>query len=215
MPLYKNPFAIAFVIGVLTLTFLRPRMRNIPDAPPPTGEISVEGMIDQAGEGFSSDDWADVTLLGFTHEGFADCGAATLLSKLWHMYRQEEFNAQVALVSLDAADAKALRRHEAAWGGPRVGWNVLGSPEAAAAEQRRVELEAHLEAWLPIRETMRRPRRPVTLEPWPECEGPELLEWVALVDSAGQTRGFYNVSDWEVESELFHRTHRMIPQEIE
>ncbi|MFT6396018.1 MAG: hypothetical protein ACJAYU_000760 [Bradymonadia bacterium] len=214
-PIYRNPYAIAFVIGILTLTLLRPRMRNVPDAPPLSGAISVAGLMDEDGTPFSADDWAAVTLVGFTESNGVDCGGMALLSKLWHMYRQEDFEAEVLLISLSHADAKQLRRHEAQWGGPRQGWHVLGGVDASGASQREAALLTHLEGWLPIRETMRRPRRPASLEPWPECEGHELLEWVALVDSDGQSRGFYNVSDWEVESELFHRTHRLLPQASE
>lgn len=213
VPIYKNPFAIAFVIGVITLTFLRPRMRNVPDAPPPSGTIPVSALIDQSGAPFSDAGWPDVTLVGFVEPGGQDCGATNLLSKLWHMYRQEDFDAQVALISLSQADDKALRRLETAAGGAREGWLVLGPSEHSGAAELEAALSGYLAEWMPIRESMRRPRPPVTLEPGAECEGHELLEWVALVDSEGQTRGFYRVSDWEVESELFHRTHRMLPQD--
>lgn len=209
-PIYRNPFVIAFIIGVATLTFLRPHMRSIPEPPPISGTLPIVEWFDRNDEPFDANAFGRVTLVGFVESGSEDCGASTLLSKLWHMYREEGFEADVLVVSLSAVDSKELRRREAWWAGPREGWAIAaptGDDEAAALV---ASLSADLEAWLPIRETIRRPRRPAVLEPWPECEGNELLEWVTLLDATGQTRGFYRVSDWEVESELFHRSHRLL-----
>lgn len=209
-PLYRNPFVIAFVIGVATLTFLRPHMRNIPDPPPETGAFPVVDWIDREGAETALGDTAAVKLVGFVDPNSADCGARRLLSKMWHMYRAESFDVEVVAVSLSSVDAKALRRLEAEWGGRRDRWTVVGSADSDDAETLRVEIADQLASWMPIREVQRRPRPPLPLEPWPECDGHELLEWVTLVDRDSQTRGFYRVSDWEIESELFHRSHRLL-----
>jgi hypothetical protein len=209
-PFYQNPFVIAFLIGVATLTFLRPLMRSIPAPPPESGPLLVEDWIDRTGAEYEGSAWGQVTLVGFVDNGGPDCGSATLLSKLWHMYRDQGFDADVLVVSISATDAKGLRRREALWAGPRERWAVAGPADPETAAALRAGLHESLSEWLPVRELIRRPRRPAILEPWPECDGDELLEWVTLVDGAGQTRGFYRVSDWEVESELFHRTHRLL-----
>ena len=209
-PIYRNPFVIAFVIGVATLTFLRPHMRNIPDAPPETGALPGVELIDREGSPVTNVGDAAVTLVGFADADVEDCGASRLLSKLWHMYRSESLDVEVVMFSLRATDAKALRRLESRWGGPRDGLRVVGPATEEAAEELRAATTAHVEAWTPIREAQRRPRPPLPLEPWPDCEGDTLLEWVTLVDDDMQTRGFYRVSDWEVESELFHRSHRLL-----
>jgi hypothetical protein len=209
-PFYRNPFLIAFVIGVATLTFLRPLMRSIPEPPPETGPLPIDGWTDRDGEAYEPSALVQVTLVGFVETGSSDCGSNTLLSKLWHMYREEGFDADVLVVSISAADSKELRRREAWWSGPRERWAIAGPTDPASATVLRESLHGSIAEWLPVRETIRRPRRPASLEPWPDCEGDELLAWVTLVDSSGQTRGFYNVSDWEVESELFHRTHRLL-----
>ena len=39
-PFWRNPWGIAFVAGALTLTFLRPCTRYVPDPPPVEGEAS-------------------------------------------------------------------------------------------------------------------------------------------------------------------------------
>lgn len=209
-PVHRNPFVIAFVIGVVTLTFLRPHMRNIPDAPPGTGALPDIELIDREGSPIEVFGGAAVTLVGFADADVDDCGASRMLSKLWHMYRSESLDAEVVMIALGAADAKALRRIESGWGGPREGWSVVGPTTDEAAEELRTAASAHLEEWMPVRDAQRRPRPPLPIEPAPECEGSELLEWVTLVDGGLQTRGFYRVSDWEVESELFHRSHRLL-----
>lgn len=55
-PLRFNPFVVAFIVGIVTLTALRPLLRHIPEPPPVLGEVPAFTLIDQDGRRFGRDE---------------------------------------------------------------------------------------------------------------------------------------------------------------
>jgi protein SCO1/2 len=51
-PLRRNPFLWAFLLGIVTLTALRPLLRHVPEPPPVVGEVPAFTLVDQNGHRF-------------------------------------------------------------------------------------------------------------------------------------------------------------------
>ncbi len=55
VPLHRNPFLWAFLVGIATLTAMRPLLRHIPEPPPVFGAVPSFTLTDQDGRGFGKD----------------------------------------------------------------------------------------------------------------------------------------------------------------
>ncbi|HJQ97417.1 MAG TPA: SCO family protein [Candidatus Polarisedimenticolaceae bacterium] len=53
-PFYRNPFVIAFLAGIVTLTAIRPLLRREPAPPPVLGQLPEFSLTDQEGRPYGS-----------------------------------------------------------------------------------------------------------------------------------------------------------------
>ena len=53
-PFYRNPFVIAFVAGIVTLTLIRPLLRREPEPPPVLAQLPPFSLTDQEGRPYGS-----------------------------------------------------------------------------------------------------------------------------------------------------------------
>lgn len=64
--LTEHPWAVAVVLGVLTIPAIRPCTRHVPDPPPVFGSLPAFELLDATGSRFGSDELADqVWVAGF------------------------------------------------------------------------------------------------------------------------------------------------------
>ncbi len=54
VPLWRNPYVVAFVVGCVTVTLLRPLLRYEPKPPPVLSELPAFTLVDSAGQPFGS-----------------------------------------------------------------------------------------------------------------------------------------------------------------
>jgi protein SCO1/2 len=59
VPIWRNPWVIAAIAGMATVTLIRPCLRHIPDPPPVHGYLPAYSLTDQDGEAFGSEDLRD------------------------------------------------------------------------------------------------------------------------------------------------------------
>ncbi len=57
-PFYRSPFFWSVILGCLTITFMRPFLRHIPEPPPVIGEIPMFSLVAADGRPFGSEDLA-------------------------------------------------------------------------------------------------------------------------------------------------------------
>jgi protein SCO1/2 len=63
---YKNPWVLAFIAGVITLSLIGPCTRHIPDAPPALASVPIFAFPDSSGQPFGSNQLsAGPYILGF------------------------------------------------------------------------------------------------------------------------------------------------------
>ena len=53
-PFYRNPFVIAFLAGIVTLTLIRPLLRREPEPPPVLSQLPAFSLTDQEGRAYGS-----------------------------------------------------------------------------------------------------------------------------------------------------------------
>lgn len=101
VPLWKNPYVVAALVGMLTVNLIRPCTRYIPDPPPVLGTLPAYTLIDQDGKEFGSEDLrGQVYVVNFF---FTSCvticpkvlNAAKMLEE-----RYERSNVEVRLVTI-------------------------------------------------------------------------------------------------------------------
>ena len=62
-PFYKNPYVVAFVVGIITITAIRPLTRHIPDPPPVIGQ----GLPSYEAQGPGDEAFSPDQLTGWVH----------------------------------------------------------------------------------------------------------------------------------------------------
>lgn len=211
LPWFRNPFVVAFIAGVITITWLAFRLRYEPDPPPELGAIEVVDWVDAAGAPADTSLFAPgPTVVAFVGAEGAECGGLRLVSKLRSMFADESVPVSIAVVALDVLDEKAFARVQTTLGGPRPDTPIVGPSTDAGADALVASLSAAWPAYEAWREANPRPRASVELEAPPICDGPDTLEFVGLVDDDARFRGFFPVWGWDVESEVFHRAQHVL-----
>lgn len=206
-PWWRNPYLIAFVVGAVTLTLLRPRLRHVPEPPAVIARLPVLELRDV-------DDapvvWGPATVVTFVGAGAdADCGGVEVASKVAASLRTLGIEIDVATVVIGApADAKELARWQHRAGGARPGWSWAAARDAEGAAALTATVDDALRVRA-ARATEQRDRHaPRDLVPR-SCAGPEALRWTTIVDADRQLRGLYEV-DWEdIEGELLNRAQHV------
>jgi protein SCO1/2 len=127
----RNPFVWAFVIGVITLTLMRPLLRRVPEPPPVIGEVPQFTLVDSRGEPFGSDDLRDrVYVANFF---FTSCRSICLpmmqaVARLDERYRANGVEGiQIVSISVDpdTDTPEVLREYGEKIGADPAHWTLL------------------------------------------------------------------------------------------
>jgi protein SCO1/2 len=218
----RNLYLWAFLIGIATITLLRPLTRRIPDPPPVLGQLPSWSLSNRTGGAFGSPDvegrvWVASffsTACGTTCDDLMDA-----MGRLADRYDDEGVDVRLVSVSVDPANdtVEGIAEYARAQGAESTRWSVLtGEPGAVRA---LVEDGFGMEL-----------AEPSAKEP-PETEGdappvattrPHTAQLV-LVDGLGQIRGYYEVLGRELYpgfrdsievgiDEVYHRSRHVLKE---
>lgn len=187
--IWRNPWAIAFVVGIGFITIMTPRMRYIPDPPRAIGVLPATGWT--SSDGSSGVPWsARATVVGFVSEPRPGCpNAGGMLRKLSIAFEQAGLPVSVATVAVGWESSSVSKRLSWAThrqGGARPGssrWTTTGVSEVAQVLVGRSSAGA--------------------------CDAYGLSGIVTIVDEAGGARGIYRVGTGESLSEVYHRAQHV------
>jgi protein SCO1/2 len=131
VPLWRNPYVIAFVIGCVTVTLLRPLLRYEPKPPPVLSELPAFSLVDSAGKPFGSEAlrgrvW--IASFFFTHCPSVCPLLMTRVGELERRFRENGID-DVTLVSITVDPARdtpeVLRAAEPKYGVDPARWKLL------------------------------------------------------------------------------------------
>lgn len=140
VPLVRNPYVWAFIIGCVTITLMRPLLRHIPKPPPVLGTLPEFSLVDTGGKAFGSADLRGrVYVASFF---FTRCPSVcpllmTRMAQLQQRFRDAGID-DIHLVSITVDPANdtpdALRDAEPRYGVDERRWTLLtGAPDRVRA----------------------------------------------------------------------------------
>ena len=199
VPLHRNPWLWAFLLGCVTLTALRPLLRHEPPPPPVIGQLPEFSLVDSRGQRFGSADLAgDVYVANFV---FTRCASiCPLLTRamvsLEERYEREGIEGiRLVSISVDPEFDTPERLADYASGhrvDPRRWVFLTGEP----ADVRSLVVDGFRTA----------------------MGSPDILEGgmidvahtgkFVIVDGSGGIRGYYD-TDREGLDEIFHRSRHV------
>jgi protein SCO1/2 len=217
--LFRSPYLWAFLVGIVTITALRPFMRHVPDPPPVLGQVPAFRLTDQRGLPFGSADLEGrVWVAGFflTRCPRPCPELMEAMSRLGGRYGAAGMSDRVRLVSISveptADTPERVAEYAESLGADPARWSLLtGEPEAVR------ELLAD-----GFRLAMEPPRTPDPERSTDPADDVHTAQFV-LVDGLGQVRGYYEVLNRELYmgfeegidvavDEVFHRSRHVLAE---
>lgn len=199
-PLWRNPFVVAFVVGCVTVTLIRPLLRYEPPPPPVLSELPAFSLVDTAGKPFGSTELrGQVWIASFF---FTRCPSVCPLlmsrvAELQKRYESEHIEG-IRLVSITVDPARdtpdVLRAAEPRYGVDPARWSLLtGAPE----QVRDLCVNGfHVPGF--DGEAMSNGDIPHTTK-------------VVLVDTQNRIRGYYDTDEQGLD-EVFHRAQHVLKE---
>lgn len=201
----RHPYLWAFLVGIVSLTLIRPLLRRVPEPPPLLFQLPAYALVDSAGGPFGSADLAGRVYVAnfFFTRCVSICPDLTRsMARLGARY-DEEGVSDIRLVSIsidpEYDTPERLADYAAAHGIDPRRWTLLtGDTER-------------------IRELVSGGFKTALGEAEPRADS--LMDIahsgkLVLVDRAGGIRGYYD-SDAEGLDEIFHRSRHVLPQSTE
>lgn len=202
VPFYRNPFVIAFLAGIVTLTALRPLLRHEPAPPPVLGRLPDFALVDAAGRPFGSADLAGhVYVASFF---FTRCPSICplLMKGMWRLqdgFAQKAVDVRLVSISVDPENdtPPVLAAYGARLGVDPARWTLLtgdpGKVKALVVDGFKTPMD---------------PEAPGTPGPVDIAHTGKLV----LVDGAGRIRGYYDSDEMGLD-EVFNRAQHVLKQE--
>ena len=134
VPLWRNPYVWAFVIGCVTITLMRPLLRHVPKPPPVLGALPEFSLVDPHGKPFGSADLhGQVYVASFF---FTRCPSVCPLLMMRMKQLQDRFRNDgirgIRLISITVDPANdspdVLRDAEPRYGVDETRWTLLTGP---------------------------------------------------------------------------------------
>jgi protein SCO1/2 len=199
-PLWRNPYVLAFVVGCVTVTLLRPFLRYEPKPPPVLGTLPAFSLVDPSGKPFGSAELAGKVWIAsffFTH---CPSVCPLIMSRMAELQRRFAAAgvADVRLVSItvdpERDTPEVLRAAEPRYGVDPARWALLTGPtervhELCVAGFKVPGLDAGALANGDIPHTTK----------------------VVLVDDTGHVRGYYDTDESGID-EVFHRAQHVLKE---
>lgn len=204
MPWYRNIWLWAFLIGIVSVTAIRPFLRRVPPPPPVIATLPDFRLTDQEGRDFARADLEGRVWVAnfFFTRCTSICPLLTRAVDRLSTHFHDKGIEDVAFISISVDPAwdtpERLRDYARTHGIDPGRWKLLtGSPE----EVRSLVVGGFLK---PIGE--------------PETVDGSLVDIahsgeLALVDPAGGLRGYYGIDDLGLE-EIFHRAQHVAEEAL-
>lgn len=203
-PIHRNPFVWAFLIGIVTLTLLRPVLRRIPDPPPVLGQLPEFSLVDASGAPYGSRELrGQVYVVSFFFTTCRSICPAIMsgMAKLRDGLDQRGIRG-IRLVSISVDPEhdtpEVLRRYAQEFHADPSRWTLLtGDP----AEVRALVVDG-------FKTPMDPAFAPAGSEPMDIAHTGKLV----LVDGGGRVRGYYGTDDMGLD-EVFNRAQHVLERE--
>jgi protein SCO1/2 len=203
--LFRNPWIWGFLIGVVTLTAIRPLLRRIPEPPPVLSQLPDYTLLDSRGKPFGSADLrGQVYVASFFFTSCRSICPAIMkgVSRLQEAYAERKIDG-IRLVSISVDPERDTPEILAAYGQALhvdpARWTLLtGPPEAI----RRLVVDGF--------------KTPLASSP-PDAASPIDIAHtgkLVLVDGRGRIRGYYG-SDETGLDEVFNRAQHVLREQRE
>lgn len=202
-PFYRNPFVIAFLAGIVTLTLIRPLLRREPAPPPVLAQLPAFELRNQRGEPFGSADLAGKVYIASFF--FARCPSIcpTIMSgmaKLQEGYKVREIDG-IRLVSItvdpENDTPEVLLDYAGRLHADPDRWTFLTGPPEAVRELVVSGFKT------PMDRADGAPGTPMDIAHTGK---------VVLVDGSGRIRGYYGTDEMGLD-EVFNRAQHVLKQE--
>ena len=201
-PFWRNPYVVAAIVGMITVTLIRPCTRHIPDPPPVLGQLPAYSLTDQNGAAFGSEELdGHVYVVTFF---FTSC--VTICPKvlnaakaLQDRYKRSELDIRLVSITVDPENdtPERLKKFAEGVGADFATWTFLTGA--------RAELEALIvggfKTYMGEREE--------------DADGMMDIghgSRFVLVDQSGGVRGHYEITPLGAD-EVFHRSKHVLFQE--
>jgi protein SCO1/2 len=139
VPLWRNPYVVAFVVGCITVTLLRPLLRHEPPPPPVLSQLPAFSLVDPNGKPFGSEQLAGQVWIAsffFTHCPSVCPQLMARMAQLQNLYRERGIDG-IRLVSItvdpERDTPEVLRAAEPRYGVDPTRWTLLTGSRAAIA----------------------------------------------------------------------------------
>jgi protein SCO1 len=199
-PLWRNPYVVAFVVGCVTVTLLRPLLRYEPKPPPVLSQLPEFALIDTSGKPFGSADLRGQVWIAsffFTHCPSVCPLLMSRMAELQQHYDEAHIDG-IRLVSITVDPVRdtpdVLRAAEPRYGVEPARWTLL----TGAPDQVRDLCTAGFHVPGFDTEAMRAGDIPHSTK-------------VVLVDTQNRIRGYYDTDD-EGLDEVFNRAQHVLKE---
>lgn len=196
----RNPYVWGFVIGIVTLTAIRPLLRHVPAPPPVIGQVPAYTLVDDAGKPYGSQDLqGQVYVVSFFFTSCRSICPAIMrgMARLQDGLDQRGVEG-VRLVSItvdpEHDTPETLRAYAGELGVKATRWTLLtGDP----ASIKRVVVDGFK---TPMDPAQRTPSEPMDIAHTGK---------VVLVDGQGRIRGYYDTDEMGLD-EVFNRAQHVL-----
>jgi protein SCO1 len=197
----RYPWHVGTVVGLVTITAMRPCTRHVPDPPPVLSQVPAFSLVDHDGQPFTSDTMrGTVWVAGFM---FTSCPStcpkiSRAMLDLQHRYAQHKLEIPLVSFSVDPENdtPEVLKKYADMLGADTTRWRFVTGPLAdmqklvvggfASAMDKQTDQAGMVD----IAHTTK----------------------LALIDADGNVRGYYSSDEVGID-ELFHRSQHVLREQ--
>ena len=202
-PFYRNPWVLGFVVGIVTITAMRPLLRRIPEPPPVLSQLPDYELVDTDGKPFGSRELRGTVYVASFF--FSSCRSIcpTIMrgvARLQDGFKKREIDG-IRLVSISVDPAgdtpEVLRAYASSLHVDPARWTLLTGPPDKI---RSIVVDG-------FKTPMDR-KEATPAEPMDIAHTGKLV----LVDWEGRVRGYYDADETGLD-EVFNRAQHVVRQQ--
>lgn len=196
----RNPYLVAFFVGITFITVMRPLTRHVPDAPAVMFQVPQFELVDQDGEPFNLEAMrGKVWVAGFIFTSCPSVCPKISRSMLELQQKFETFDVDAHLISFsvdpETDTPDVLKRYGTTLGADLSRWSFVTGDRAAMEELVVGGFKLAMDEPKPLEETSM----------YDIAHSTKLV----LIDAEGGIRGFYSTDELGLD-EIYHRTQHVL-----